>query len=270
MSALARNATSPKPMSRKRERQAPAWLCDHDDGSWLDERGGRDDDDDDEKDYRPSPTRRSDESIPKQPRTSAPRPKPKPKPAAPPSISATATVTTKEERSLLAKYDELRAAIEASRRVTTKVSQATTTTSEPDRVKAAVAALARSNSNAFDPEEGQSGQLKRPSMKRRPGAREADGGAPMQQDAAVPHHGGWPDERDASVPDQEDAGASEGGMLSMANFARARAEDTAGDSDHPYAGAPMGFPSSAFPPSKPEAEEDAPDYADGGFDAMWS
>ena len=255
-------------MSRKRERQAPEWLRDHDDGSWLDERGGRDDDGDDEKDYRPSPTRRSDESIPKQPRFSAPRPKPKP--AAPAPISATAKVTTKEERSLLAKYEELRTTIEVSRRVTTKVSQAAPTTTEPDRVKAAVAALARSNSNAFDPEEGQSGQLKRPSMKRRAGARDADSGAAPTQDAAMAHQGGWPAEGGASCGDQEDVGAQEGGMLNMASFARARAEETAGDSDHPHPGFPSGFPSGAFPPSQPKKEEDAAEYADGGFDAMWS
>eukprot|EP00966_Prymnesium_polylepis_P113116 2616395-Prymnesium_polylepis.1 len=83
-------------MSSARKRERPEWLKDHDDGSWLDERGAGDNEGDGDDEY----VGDSSASAPKAkaPRPSAPKPKPKP-PAAP---AATMTVTTKEERSLLA------------------------------------------------------------------------------------------------------------------------------------------------------------------------
>ena len=78
---------------------------------------------------------------------------------------------TKEERALEAKYEQLRAAIEASKKVScvTRVSQPA-----HDRMAAAVATLAKSNSSAADAGEGDR-VLKRPSAagRRRPSAAES-------------------------------------------------------------------------------------------------
>lgn len=241
-------------MSSARKRERPEWLKDHDDGSWLDERGAGDNEGDGDDEY----VGDSSASAPKAkaPRPSAPKPKPKP-PAAP---AATMTVTTKEERSLLAKYEELRAVIDASRRTSCVIRLAPDEVPAPDRVKAAVAALARSNSRAFDPEEGQSGQLKRPSMKRR-GPRPEIDGAPPVHDGGL--HSGWPEE-DNTAPAGESNEEEDGGMLSAASFARARAEE---DGDPSGGG---GAPPSMFPPQRRDEDEgDSGAYDNGGFDSMW-
>ena len=207
-----------------RKRQAPQWTDDHELGS-----------DESSAEEPPSPPR-----APPKPKAASSRKAASSNAQAPAVIKLAINLNpardsgktagpTKEERALEAKYEQLRAAIDSSRKVTTRV----TKESKPAADHVAAAATFASSSSTIAPGSGER-SLKRSSAKRIPGAQQL--GMPAQLPSSLPLAHQFP----GTTTQPQDRTAP-----------------------HSF---PSDFPP-GFPPMHAEQQGQGP--TDGGFDAMW-